>query len=116
MNKTELKDTVEKMIKAETCCQELKDAGNAYLKAIGTSDEKSKAVSLVKECREDILPIDDLIAFADSEKAVQILGAEASEGMKKHASELKASGAKYCDCPACAAAQTVVNNADIITK
>ena len=49
------------------------------------------------------MPLDGLNAFAGSETGAQVFGAEKSKGVLAHAQEIKAAGAKYCDCPACAA-------------
>ena len=42
----------------------------------------------------------------------QIFGAEGAAGLLAHAQELKAAGAKYCDCPACAAAAAILEKKD----
>ena len=47
--------------------------------------------------------MDQLIAFAESDEGRQVFGAEAAPGVAAHGREIKAAGAKYCDCPACAA-------------
>ena len=49
------------------------------------------------------MPIDGLIAFAGSEAGVGVFGAELAKNILAHAKEIKAAGAAYCDCPACAA-------------
>ena len=67
MTKQEIKSEVEKMIAAPSCCPELKAEGEAYLKAFGTAGEKAAAESLIREMKEDVTSIDDLIAFAGSE-------------------------------------------------
>ena len=55
------------------------------------------------------MPIDGLISFGQTELALQIFGAEGVQRLKAHAQELKASGAKYCDCPACAACKAILD-------
>ena len=42
-------------------------------------------------------------AFAASEHAVQIMGADAAKQLLAHAKDIQAKGAKFCDCPACTA-------------
>ena len=97
------------LLAAPSACQEVKAAATAWLAAVGTEKEKEETVKYVAELEEDIMPIDGLIAFAQTELALQIFGAEGVQRLKAHAQELKASGAKYCDCPACAACKAILD-------
>ena len=56
MNK-EIIEQAKNLIAAHSCCQEAKDAANAWLCAVGTADEKEKAKALVAELEEDIMSI-----------------------------------------------------------
>ena len=114
MDKNELIRTVKEMIAASSCCPELKDAGAAWLDAVGTAGEKAAAKTLLAEVRDDVSTIDHTIAFFESEEAVRIFGADQAMAMAIHACELKASGAKWCDCPACAACLKIMENAAIL--
>jgi len=107
MNK-EIIEQAKNLIAAHSCCQEAKDTANAWLCAVGTADEKEKAKALVAELEEDIMPIDTLIAFAGSEQGISYFGAEAAAGIAAHAKEIKAAGARYCDCPACAIVEEIL--------
>ncbi len=99
MTKQEIKAEVEKMIAAPSCCPELRAEGEAYLKAVGTSGERAAAESLIREMKEDVTSIDDLIAFAGSEDA----------------KAAKSQGGKYCICPACAAGGKLLDHeADLL--
>ena len=111
MEKSEVIQTVREMIGAFSCCPELKAAGEAYLKAAGTADEKAAAAALIAEIREDISTVEHLIEFCESPLGARILGAEAAASMGAHGREIKAKGAKWCDCPACAAAVKILENA-----
>lgn len=84
-------------------------AAQSWLDAIGTPDEAQAAKKLIAELEEDVEPIDDLIAFGKSDRCAQIFGAA---GLLAHAQELKAAGAKYCDCPACAVAAAILEKKD----
>lgn len=97
------------MISAFSCCAELKAAGQNWLNAVGTDNEPAARKALLTEIDEDIIPIDGLIAFAGSEKAVQIFGEKGAEDMLAHAKDIKAQGALYCDCPACSCALEIKN-------
>ena len=46
----------------------------------------------------------------------QVFGAEAAPGVAAHGREIKAAGAKYCDCPACAAAAAILEKKDLLLK
>ena len=58
--------------------------------------------------------MDQLIAFAESDEGRQVFGAEAAPGVAAHGREIKAAGAKYCDCPACAAAAAILEKMDLL--
>lgn len=81
MNKNDLVQTVKDMIAAQSCCKELKAAGEKYLKAIGSAEEKTAAAELLQEIREDIATIDHVIEFFESPKAVEIFGAEKAKAI-----------------------------------
>ena len=114
MDKQTLIEKVKTMAAAPSCCAELKAASAAYLDAVGTAQEKVAAQNLIAEIKEDITPIDGLVAFAHSEHAKEIFGADGAKKFAAHADALKASGAKYCDCGACAPAVEILNNKAIL--
>lgn len=114
MDKQTLIEKIQTMAAAPGCCPELKAAVKAYLDALGTADEKVAAQNLIAEIEEDITTVDDLVPFAHSELAVQIFGADGAKKFAAHADELKASGAKYCDCGACAPAVEILQHKDIL--
>ena len=112
MDKDVLSYVVEKtneLINAATCNSETKAAAEAWLAAVGTDREAEATETYVKELEADIMPIDSLIGFAESDAGAQVFGAD-------HAKEIKASGAKYCDCPACAAVEAILNKKESILK
>ena len=114
MNKQTLQEKIRAMAAAPSCCPELKAAVQNYFAALGTADEKSAAKNLIAEIEEDITAIDDLVPFAHSDIAVQIFGVEGAKKFAAHADELKASGAKYCDCGACAPGLEILANKEIL--
>jgi len=65
----------------------------------------------IAELEEDIVTVDGLIAFAESEAGAKVFGANAGN-VAEHAKEIKAAGAKYCDCPACAAVEAILSKKD----
>ena len=114
MDKQTLIEKIKAMATAPSCCAGLKAAVQNYLDALDTAQEKSAAQNLIAEIEEDITPIDGLVAFAHSERAKEIFGVEGAKKFAAHADELKASGAKYCDCGACAPAVEVLSNKEIL--
>ena len=108
MNKNEIIQTVKTMIAAPSCCQELKDAGQKWLDAVGTAGEAAAWNALLAEAREDICTIEHALAFFESEMGTKIFGAEKAKALAAHARDRKANGAKWCDCPACAACEKLL--------
>ncbi len=100
-------EKVKEMMSAHSCCAEAKAAAQAWLDAIGTDREAEQAKNLIAELEEDLMPIDQLIAFAESEAGAGVFGDKAAE-VAEHAKAVKAAGGKYCDCPACAAVEAVL--------
>ena len=97
------------LINAGSTCKEAKEAAEKWLKAVGTPYEAAETERYLKELEEDIEGIGDLIAFASSPLAVRIFGEEKAKEFLAHAKELKVSGAKYCDCPACTACAKILS-------
>ena len=111
MNPKVLKELTEKtraLIDAPTCSSETKEAAKRWLDAVGTDAEAAETERYFAELEEDIMPIDTLIAFAGSEQGISYFGAEAAAGIAAHAKEIKAAGARYCDCPACAIVEEIL--------
>ena len=80
MDKQTLNDKLKQLAAAPSCCPELKAAIQAYFDAAGTPDEKSATENLLAEIEDDIQTVDGLVAFAHSQRAVDIFGVE---GQKK---------------------------------
>lgn len=105
-------EKVKALINAPSCCAELKTAAQNWLDAVGTDQEAAKTRELIAEVEADIMPIDGLIAFADSDAGAQVFGADTAKNVAAHAKEVKAAGGKYCDCPACAACAAILEKKD----
>lgn len=97
------------LIAAPSACKEVKEAAEKWLNAIGAENERAETLSYIKELEEDIEPIDGLLEFASSPVAEKVFGKEGAVKFLEHAKELKASGAKYCDCPACKACENILS-------
>lgn len=117
MNKEVLDYVVEKshdLIDAFSCSSEAKEAAQAWLNAVGTDQEAAETEKYIAELEEDLMPIDTLIGFAESEGGAQVFGAEKTKEVAAHAKEIKAKGAKYCDCPACVAVEAILAKKDLL--
>ncbi len=115
MNKEVRDYVVEKtheMMEAYSCSQEAKDAAKVWLDAVGTDREEEATKAYIEELEQDIMPLDNLIAFAESDMGAQVFGADKTKEVAAHAKEIKAAGAKYCDCPACAAVEAILEKKD----
>ena len=104
-----VKEQTAALIAAPSCSAEAKAAAEKWLTAVGTAAEAEATKAYVAELEADIMPIDGLIAFAGSEAGVGVFGAELAKNILAHAEEIKAAGAEYCDCPACAACKAILD-------
>lgn len=103
-----VKEQTAALIAAPSCSAEAKAAAEKWLAAVGTAEEAEATKAYVAELEADIMPIDGLIAFAGSEAGVGVFGAELAKNILAHAEAIKAAGAEYCDCPACAACKAIL--------
>ena len=95
------------LMDAHTCCAEAREAIQAWLDAIGTDKEAEMAENLIAELEEDLMPVEQLIAFAESEAGAGVFGDKAGE-VAAHGRTIREAGGKYCDCPACAAVEAIL--------
>lgn len=105
-------EKLNEMINAFSCCAEAKTAAQNWLDGVETEREAELTKALIAELEEDIMPVDTLIAFAESDAGAKVFGEEHAKEVAAHAKELKAAGAVYCDCPACAAAEAILAKKD----
>lgn len=119
MNKDIREKVTEKtkaLILAPTCSAETKEAAERWLKAAGGDSERAETVSYIQELEEDIMPIDQLIAFSGSETGRKYFGEETAAGIEAHARKIKEAGGKYCDCPACILVKEILDLKDEMLK
>lgn len=102
------------LIASPTCSAEARQAAEAWLAAVGTANEAAETQKYIAELEEDIVTVDGLIAFASSEAGVKVFGAEKAKEVAAHGREIKAAGAKYCDCPACAACAAILEKKELL--
>lgn len=104
------------LMEAHSCCAEAKAAAQSWLDALGTEKEGEAAKNLIAELEMDIMPVDGLIAFAGSEAGANLFGPEMAKQVEAHGKELKAAGRKYCDCPACAAVEAILEKKEALLE
>lgn len=104
------------LMDAPTCSSETKAAAQSWLDAVGTENEAAETKKYVDELEADIMPIDVLISFAESDAGSQVFGADTAKHVAVHAKEIKSAGAKYCDCPACAVVAEILDKKDDLLK
>jgi hypothetical protein len=102
------------LMNAASCSSEARTAAQNWLDAIGTEKEAAETKKYIAELEADILPIDSLISFADSDDGIRIFGADTAKNIGVHAKEIKSEGAKYCDCPACTAVAEILEKKNIL--
>lgn len=107
-------EKVKELMDAPSCCADAKEAARNWLESIGTDQEADQAKNLIAELEMDIMPVDGLIAFAESEAGAKVFGEGHAKQVAAHGREIKAAGAKYCDCAACAAVEAVLEKKDAI--
>lgn len=107
-------ENTHELMDAVSCSVEAKEAAKAWLTAVGTENEAAQTTKYVAELEADIMPVDNLIAFAESDAGAQVFGADHAKEVAAHAKEIKEAGAKYCDCPACAAAEAILEKKDVL--
>ena len=117
MNQEALNFVIEKthkLIDAPTCNEETKQAALSWLDALGSVSEKAETERYFKELEMDIMPIDQLISFAQSEEGKAYFGLDTAANIAEHAMQIKMDGAKYCDCPACLAVAAILEKKDAL--
>lgn len=113
---TYVTEKTQELMNAPSCSKEARSAAQAWLDARGTEREAAETKKYLAELEADIMPIDNLIAFAESEKGMLYFGADAAKNIASHAKKIKAAGAVYCDCPACAAAAAILETKEALLK
>ena len=110
-----LAELTEKLI-ASNANAGLKEAAQKWLDTMNdraANDQPAK--DYIAALEQGVATIDELTAFVNSDKAKEIFGDKVGD-MQAHAAELKASGAKYCDCEACKLALEILKDKDYLAK
>ena len=104
------------LMEAPSCSKEAKDAAQAWLDAVGTEKEAEETKKYIEELEADIMPVDNLIAFAESDMGAKAFGgAEAAKGVAQYGKSIKARGAEYCYSTECAYVTAILETNDETT-
>ena len=109
MTHTQLTQLVQALLDAPSSNPTVKEFAQSWLDAEGTEKQAALTKQLVPLAEQNIALIDETIGFAGSELATQILGAEGAANLLQHAKDIKAKGAKFCDCPGCVACKHIID-------
>ena len=109
MTHTQLTQLVQALLDAPTSNETVKEFAQSWINAEGTPKQEELTKQLVSVAEQNIALIDETIGFAGSELATQILGEEGAANLLQHAKDIKAEGAKFCDCPGCMACKNVID-------
>ncbi len=114
--RTRLAEKTRALIEVPHTYQPLKDAAQKWLDTMEDGQANAEATrEYVKLLEESIMPVDACIAFISSPEADKVFG-DKKGAMLAHAQELKASGAKFCDCDACKLVADILAEKDYLAK
>ncbi len=114
--RTRLAEKTRALIEVPHAYQPLKDAAQKWLDTMEDGQANAEATrEYVKLLEESIMPVDACIAFISSPEADKVFG-DKKGAMLAHAQELKASGAKFCDCDACKLVADILAEKDYLAK
>ena len=112
----DLKAKTQELVSLPGCCPELKQAAQAWLDSYDDGNlNQAAAAAYIAELEEDILPVENCIAFLGTERAKELFGDKCA-AMKAHMEQLRAEGKKFCDCPACSLASEILAKKDYLNK
>ena len=77
---------------------------------VDKAGEKLLEVELIKQLKEGINSVGDLIDTFGSKDAAEKFGEDFAEKMKTHAEALKEKGEEFCDCEACRKARSILKD------
>ncbi len=112
----EMMEKVRALINAPSCCAEAKEAACNWIDAVSTPRQAEAAKALIAELEEDLVTVDGLIAFAQSDAGIAHFGKEAADALAVHGQKLKKAGSQYCDCPACTAAKAILDSRQLLVS
>ncbi len=86
------------------------DKADPVFDKVGDAAEKMLQGELVKQLKEGINSVGDLLDTFGSKDAKEKFGDDFAEKMKAHAEALKEKGEQFCDCEACTKAREILKD------
>ena len=116
MDKQTLLKKIWNMAISPSCHPELREVTRNYFSVLGTAEEKIAAQNFITALEAKVEPIETLVIFAHSNRAIEMFGAERAKIFAANADALKASGAKWCNCRACTLGLEILEHKDILLR
>ncbi len=111
-----LAEDTKKLIAIEWTVPALKEAAQKWLDTMEDGEANQEASkAYVAALEAGICTVDEVVAFTSSPEAKNVFGDKAPE-MAAHAQQLKASGAKFCDCDACKLVASILSKKEYLNK
>ena len=111
-----LADCSKALIAVEWALPAVKEAAQKWLDTMEDSAANGEAAkAYIAALEQSICTVDEVVAFTSSSEAKNVFGDKAPE-MAAHAQELKASGAKFCDCDACKLVEEILKDKEYLAK
>ena len=104
------------LIAVEWALPAVKEAAQKWLDTMEDSAANGEAAkAYIAALEQSICTVDEVVAFTSSPEAKNVFGDKAP-AMAAHAQELKASGAKFCDCDACKLVEEILKDKEYLAK
>ncbi len=96
--------------KTSDLVDKISDGAGPAKEKVGDAAEKLAESELVKQLKEGICSVGDLLTTFGSKEAAEKFGEEFAGKMKTHAEALKEKGEQFCDCDACVKAREILKD------
>ena len=111
-----LADRTRALIAVPHTYEPLKAAAQKWLDTMEDSAANGEAAKeYIKLLEESLMSVDGIVAFTASPDAAKVFGDQLPQ-FQAHAQELKASGAKFCDCDACKLVAEIPKDKEYLAK
>ncbi len=111
-----LADRTRALIAVPHTYEPLKAAAQKWLDTMEDSAANGEAAKeYIKLLEESLMSVDGIVAFTASPDAAKVFGDQLPQ-FQAHAQELKASGAKFCDCDACKLVAEILKDKEYLAK
>ena len=102
-------DSVKKLLSGH-CYAPLKEAAEEWLRKVGEEGEELATEKLIPMLKDGVATVEEMIGLFGSEEGRKQFGEELADKIHAHAQDLKAAGERFCDCPACKTALSILED------